>query len=388
MELQYVEDHTIFECIVGSQAYGTNSPESDTDKAGVMIPGKEYHYGLKRFDQFQGYPGEDKTVYNFQKAVKLITENNPNMLDLLCIPERCVLKITPYWQEVMDNAGLFISKKCKFTFSGYAISQLNRIKVHRAYLLSPPKNEPKRSDFGLAETPIFETAQLKALVNVASLFDYVEEEHKELFVNQLDTIYADHVIPLFSKYLKQDRRTVALEFLQTALHNQLNTLAALGKNGYVKDEYVEAAERELQFVNALRDWQRYQEWKKSRNKKRAVLEEKYGFDCKHAMHLIRLLRCGKEVLLTGKVNVDRTNIDATELKEIRDGAWPYEQVEEYATSMDAELNSLYEQSTLQKSPQIEKIDHMCVNIIDRYLSDNNRNNEALFKSFLRAGGIE
>jgi predicted nucleotidyltransferase len=388
MELQYVEGHTIFECIVGSMAYGTNSPESDIDKSGVMIPGKEYHYGLKRFDQFQGYPGEDKTIYNFQKAIKLITENNPNMLDLLCIPDRCVLRITPYWQEVMDNAELFISKKCKFTFSGYSISQLNRIRAHRAYLLNPPKGEPERSDYGLTETPIFETAQLKALVKVASLFDYVEEEHKELFVNQLDTIYADHVIPLFSKYLKQDRRTVALEFLQTALHNQLNTLVTLGKNSYVKDEYVEAAERELQFVNASRDWQRYQEWKKSRNKKRAGLEEKYGYDCKHAMHLIRLLRCGKEVLLTGKVNVDRTNIDAAELKEIRDGAWPYEQVEEYATRMDAELNSLYEQSPLQKSPQMEKIDAMCVNIIDRYLSHTQRRDQELFKNHMRAGGIE
>jgi predicted nucleotidyltransferase len=386
MELQYVEDHTIFECIIGSRAYGTHTPESDFDKSGVMIPGKEYHYGLKRFDQFQGYPGEDKTIYNFQKAVKLITENNPNMLDLLCIPERCVLKMTPYWQEIMDNAELFISKKCKFTFSGYGISQINRLRTHHGYLLCPPKSEPRREDFGLPQFPIFETAQLKGLVNVASLFEYVDSSHRELFVNQLDTIYAEQVIPLFNKYLNPDRRTIVLEFLQTTLYSQTNTLLALGKNSYIKDEYVEMAEKELQYANAQHDWKRYQEWKKGRNKKRAVLEEKYGYDCKFAMHALRLLRMGREILLTGKVNVDRTNIDAQELNEIRNGAWPYEQVEEYAHSVDQELNGLYEQSTLQRAPQIEKIDDLCVNIIDRYLSNAQRRDQELFKNLMRAGG--
>jgi len=367
MELKYVEDHTIFECIVGSHAYGTHTPESDYDKAGVMIPGKEYFYGIKRFEQFNDYPGEDKIIYGFRKIVNLIAENNPNCLDLLCIPEHCILNIKPEWREIMDNAHLFISKKCKHTYSGYAISQINRLKTHRGYLLNPPKSEPHREDFGLSQSPIFETAQLKGLVNVASLFDYVDASYRETFVNQLDTIYAEQVVPLFNKYLNPDRRTIALDFLQTALSSQLNTLSALGKNGYIKDEYAEMAEKELQYANAFRDWQRYREWKKSRNKKRAELEEKFGFDCKFAMHALRLLRMGREILLTGKVNVDRTGIDAEELNEIRNGAWPYEKVEEYAHNMDQELGALYDGSALQRAPQIEKIDQLCISIIDRYL---------------------
>ena len=279
MELSYVEKHTIFECVIGSQAYGISTPESDVDKSGVMIPGKEYFYGLKRFEQFQGYAGEDKTVYNIKKAIALIAENNPNMLDLIFIPERCILKITPYWQRVLDNAHLFISKKCKFTFSGYAISQLNRIKTHREYLKNPPKGKPERSDYGLGETCLFETAQLKSLVHIESLYDFIQEENKEPFLNQLDSIYGDQIVPLFAKYLREDRRTIALEFLQGALQSQLKTLISMGQNHYIKDEYVDQAERELKYINALRNWQRYEEWKKHRNKKRAPLEEKFGYDC-------------------------------------------------------------------------------------------------------------
>jgi predicted nucleotidyltransferase len=366
MEASYVEKHTIFECIIGSQAYGINTPESDVDKAGVMIPGKEYFFGLKRFDQYQDYPGEDKTIYNIKKVIGLIADNNPNCLDLLFVPERCLLKVTPYWQKVMDNSHLFISKKCKFTFSGYAISQLNRIKTHREYLLNPPKKKPERSDYGLGADSLFETAQIKSLIHIEALYDYIKEEDKDTFLNQLDSIYGDQVIPLFSKYLRQDRRTIALEFLQIALQSQLKTLLALGKNHYIKDEYVDQAERELKYLNNLRNWQRYEEWKKHRNKKRAPLEEKFGYDCKHAAHLIRLLRMGKEILQTGKVNVDRTHIDAEELKAIRNGSMKYEEVEQYANESNKKLGDFYEASTLQKSPQIEKIDALCLDICEDY----------------------
>jgi len=366
VELSYVSSHTIFECIVGSKAYGIDTPESDQDESGVMIPGKEYLYGMKRFDQFQGYPDQDKTIYSFKKAVQLLSENNPNCLDLLYTPDRCILKMTPYWKDIMENAHLFLSKKCKFTFSGYAISQLNRIRTHRSYLLDPPKKEPLREDYGLPKSPLFETAQLKALINVEALFEYVREEEKETFLNQLDSVYADHIIPLFSKYLKKDRKGVALEFLQTSLQSQLNTLLSLGQKSYIKDEYRDMAERELSYYNTLKNWKRYQEWNKSRNKARATLEEKFGFDTKHASHLVRLMRQGVEILTSHKVNIDRTHIDADELKAIRNGAMSFDLIEEYASKMDKELNVIYETSTLQKSPQLEKINDLSMIIIDLY----------------------
>ena len=232
--------------------------------------------------------------------------------------------------------------------------------------MNPPKKKPERVDFGLNQNSLFETAQLKSLIHIESLYDYIREEDKEPFLNQLDSIYGDQIIPLFAKYLREDRRTIALEFLQVALQSQLKTLIVMGQNHYIKDEYVDQAERELKYINALRNWQRYEEWKKHRNKKRAPLEEKYHYDTKHAAHLIRLLRMGKEILSTGKVNVDRTGIDAEELKSIRNGSMKYDEIEQYANDSDKELDVLYEKSTLQKTPQIEKINALCLEIIEEY----------------------
>jgi hypothetical protein len=366
MNVKYVEDHTIFECIVGSHAYGINTQESDIDKAGVMITDKSYIYGLNRFDQFQNYPNEDKTIYDFRKAIRLISDNNPNMLDLIYTPDRCVLKLLTPWQEIIDNRHLFISKKAKFTFSGYAIAQLERIKTHRSYLLNPPKKQPERSDFGLSDQSFLPTTQLKALIN-SSMNDFLVEETKEDFFDALDAVYGDYIIPLFWKFTKENLRPIAMEWLQAGLKSNLNCLRSLGPT-YIKEEYLDLTERELAYYCASHEWQRYQQWSKTRNKKRADLEIKFGYDTKHGAHLVRLMRMGAEILQTGQVNVDRTNIDADELKAIKRGDWSYEQLEKYAKNMDEILNELYKTSKLQKTSDVNAINELCIDIIDRDLN--------------------
>jgi len=76
---------------------------------------------------------------------------------------------------------------------------------------------------------------------------------------------------------------------------------------------------------------------------------------------------GEEILATGKVNVDRTNIDAEELKAIRNGAWTFDKVEEYSNIMDEKLDVLYKTSTIQKYPQFDKIKTLCVELCKEYL---------------------
>jgi uncharacterized protein len=177
-------------------------------------------------------------------------------------------------------------------------------------------------------------------------------------------------MPIFFKYFNEDRKKFLIDFLQNTLHSQMNTLHYLGTESFIKDEYKEECERELKYENAMIEYRQYEEWKKNRNKKRAEMEEKFSFDGKHASHLKRLQNMAKEILETGKINVDRTNIDAEELLDIRNGKWTYEQLEESFNKSEIELNQLYEKSTLQKSPQINKINDLMISIIDDYLKEN------------------
>jgi predicted nucleotidyltransferase len=363
MESKYVEEHKIFEAVVGSRAYGIHHAESDYDKAGVIIPGHEYFYGFRKFEQYKD-PDSDRVMFDIRKALNLIADNNPNMMDLLFMPDRCVIKMTPFWQEVVDNSQLFVSKRCRYTFSRYAIAQLNRIKTHRKFLLDPPKAAPLRSDYGLSEESFFPSSQVKAICSAA--LDLVAEEERPNLIGQIDRIYGDYIVPLFLKYIKKDQRQLGMEWIQSGVKAQAKSFLSLG-NHYLKDEYQDKAYKELAFYHAQRDWDRYKSWKKSRNKKRAELEVKFGFDSKHAAHLVRLMRMGTEILETGKVNVDRTDIDAEEIKSIREGAWPYEKVEEYAHEVDARLDVLYKNSKLPKVVDSNTIDSLCISVTRAYL---------------------
>src|SRR6185436_7068494 len=75
------------------------------------------------------------------------------------------------------------------------------------------------------------------------------------------------------------------------------------------------------FDASLKAWQHFVTWRAERNPQRAELETRYGYDTKHAMHLIRLLRMGEEVLSGKGVIVRRP--DAADLRAIREGAWTY-----------------------------------------------------------------
>lgn len=68
---------------------------------------------------------------------------------------------------------------------------------------------------------------------------------------------------------------------------------------------------------ALKHWQDYQTWQQNRNPARAELERQYGYDTKHAVHLLRLLKMGVEILSTGQVHVYRPDRDW--LLEVRHG---------------------------------------------------------------------
>jgi uncharacterized protein len=135
----------------------------------------------------------------------------------------------------------------------------------------------------------------------------------------------------------------------------------------MSDNFIAIMQREREYTNKKREYNQYQEWKKNRNVKRAADEAKYGYDPKHAMHLVRLCRCARELLTTGKLNVKRP--DAEELLAIRNGAWEYDKLVEYAERQDKELQVIYDICTiLPKTPNVAKLEELCISMIERALS--------------------
>lgn len=84
---------------------------------------------------------------------------------------------------------------------------------------------------------------------------------------------------------------------------------------------------------------------------------------KHGMHCVRLMRMGQEVLEGKGVLVKRP--DAEELLRIRNGAWTYEEMIEYAEHMDDLIrNKLYKTSELRHKPDLKKAAELLMKLQD------------------------
>src|SRR5262249_44276034 len=82
--------------------------------------------------------------------------------------------------------------------------------------------------------------------------------------------------------------------------------------------------------------------------KRKKEVEEHGFDRKFAYHVVRLLNECEQILTEGDLDLMRNR---EQLKAIRNGEWTQEQVEEYFTRKEAELETLYNTSKLRYGPR-------------------------------------
>lgn len=163
---KWLPDNTHYLAIVGSESYGANIGSSDKDIQGFCMPPKEtifphlrgeildFGEQHQRFHDWQQHHLIDENkkqeydfaIYSIIRFFHLAMENNPNMLDIISVPARCVIHITSIGQLVRDNRKLFYHAGCFPKFRGYAFSSLNKIGRRDSVALSKfcaEKNVPE-----------------------------------------------------------------------------------------------------------------------------------------------------------------------------------------------------------------------------------------------------
>jgi predicted nucleotidyltransferase len=127
--------------IMGSFAYGVSGDSSDVDVYGFCIPKMEVVFphmngvlhgfddNYEKFENWQQHHIKydnkeyDMDIYNIIKYFRLIRDNNPNMIDSLFVPERCILECTDIGKMVRENRHMFLHAGSYYKFKGYAYSQ-------------------------------------------------------------------------------------------------------------------------------------------------------------------------------------------------------------------------------------------------------------------------
>jgi len=335
-----LKDNLIVRHYAGSHSYGTNIATSDIDIRGLFCADpvniRTPFFNVREIEVAEE---EDTKFYELTHFMKLCLECNPNIIETLWIDESDIITKTPVYDALRASRESFLSKKIAFTTTGYATAQIKRIKGHNKWINNPQnKLAPKQTDY----------------VSLVQNFT-----PQKLFKLNFESLYEDHrLIPYGG-----DVYGVIKEKGYHPFDSQyrLNTL-------YEEDHYGELPLYIVKFNKqvykvAQETWKNYWTWKDNRNKVRSELEENHGYDSKHAAHCVRLMRMGVEVMEGKGVIVKRP--DAKELLEIRDGAWTYEEVLDYAKHMDDLIrNKLYKTSNLRHAPDFKLAANILMDLQD------------------------
>lgn len=310
----------------GSHAYGTSLPTSDVDFRGIFVADPEYvRTAFFNTEEVKDTTEEDTVLFELRQFLRLAMDCNPNVVESLWVDEADIIHRHPAYDILRAARYQMLSRKIAFTLTGYAASQLSRIKGHNKWITNPQTEEaPRQCDF------------MSLVINFTpeKVFKFdsysLRQGHRLVpYGGNVFGVYSSPTHDLFS-----DTFT-----LNTAYDGDTHALGSpLFIVKFNEDVYKAAKVK----------WEQYWEWKKNRNKVRSVLEEKFGYDTKHAMHLVRLLRMGVEVLTDGELHVRRP--DAKDLLEIRDGKLSYEEVVKYGEDLDKQVMELVKTTTLPAKP--------------------------------------
>lgn len=380
----WVEERLIFYTVHGSHAYGTNIATSDKDFRGITIPPPEIFHGFtgkfaqaeskkfrqnKKPEKLGNAPAEDiltldseddVVIFDIRKFFALAVVNNPNALEIIFTDPSDHIKVTPAGQLLLDNRELFLSKKARNTFGGYARSQMRRILSHFKYLQSPPQAPPTRAEFNLPERTVIPADQL------AAAFSAIQKVMDRWEWKDLDDLDPDLRIELQNKF--QDR---LLELTQWSWQDQRDKIwDSAARSIGLDTNFIELLDMERRYNAKQKEWESYQRWVKNRNPLRAELEAKYGFDGKHAMHLCRLYTTCMELLTTGKLHVRRPKDDIEWLLSIRNGDMTFPQLLEWVDKQEKLLEAAYHACTvLPKDPDINKLNNLCIQLVEASFLD-------------------
>src|SRR5690606_8291429 len=72
------------------------------------------------------------------------------------------LQVSPLGERLLEHRDLFLSRRIKHTFSGYAHSQMKRMALHYRMHTNPPSAPPTRAEYGLPERTVIPADQLAA----------------------------------------------------------------------------------------------------------------------------------------------------------------------------------------------------------------------------------
>ncbi|RPH38638.1 MAG: nucleotidyltransferase [Burkholderiales bacterium] len=324
---------------MGSHAYGTNIETSDKDIRGVFIQPLEDIFKYGYIEQVSDKTN-DIVFYELKRFLDLVKTNNPNILELLNPPKDCIIYKDPLYDLIAQNAHRFVTKKCRWTFAGYAIEQIRKARGYNKMMNWEESKMTRKTvlDFcyvldGGGTKPFSEWLQKNRPLLTQKDFGLAAVDHAH-------DLYAMYINPAFGNWGIVSDYEKANDVQLTSIPKGIPIEGYLTFN---KDAY----------STHCKNYASYQEWLKNRNEDRFKMNKEHGknFDSKNLMHTFRLLSMALEIAATGEIRVRRSDEEREKLLKIRHGEYEYDILIEEAEKMIENLDDAFDKSNLPDNPE-------------------------------------
>ena len=301
-------DNIILLGLGGSYAYGTNNENSDLDVRGVATHSPEDILTRKGFDQVVN-EATDTTVYSLEKIINLLSNCNPNTIEILGLEPWQYLYVSDIGKALIDNRDMFLSKRAVHAFGGYANSQLRRLSNKAVRLVGQEERER----------------------HILASIENARYSYPEKYFN-----YPDDAIRLYiDKAVQEDYDTEI--FMDVHLtHYPLRDYKSMWSEMH----------------NIVKDYSKI-----GKRNSHAIEHDKLG---KHMMHLVRLYLMCFDILEKGEINTYRKK-DHDFLMDIRNGKYldddrqPTEEFYNIVDEFENKLEYLKDHTDLPPNPDYNRI---------------------------------
>jgi predicted nucleotidyltransferase len=295
-------NNIIYLVLSGSHAYGTSNEDSDFDLRGVLVEPSNYVYGLKPFEQFEDLP-TDTVIYGLKKFAGLLARANPNTLELLGVENDCIIIMTEHGKIFRDRAEMFLSKRVINSFGSYAVAQLRRLQN-------------------------------------ALCHDSHTEEQQQQHLQEILTAQLNHFQMTYTKF---PQGSISIYSEDDSLRFNIDL------KSYPISDFV-GIYSELSSI--VKNYNKLNH----RNKKKSDKSLR-----KHAMHLIRLLLTGIDILSDNGIITKRSK-EHELLMDIRNGKIALDDIFKLADEYKAKFELAAINTKLPDEPNMDEIDRLLIKV--------------------------
>ena len=333
--------------LAGSHAYGTNTPTSDVDYRGIFYT--SYADLISPFNEAKEITDtseEDTKFSELKLYINRYLKCNPNVVETLWVEPQDITFKTNIYDELRSYRKELLSSKAAFTYTGYGAAQFAKMRNHHLWLQRTEILKPEQVDYI--------SLVLNMNVNMPDRFSLRNYLHGYRLVLMRDNIYGLYSDPGHTCWNVHDgslkKENPSGEFYKksrSVVDWVYSKVSGEEYFGTKRLPFLIVKFNQKEYDAKLKEYQNLKTWEENRNPARHQLELLHGFDTKNALHLVRLLRTGEEILKTGEVLVKRP--DSQELLAIKNGSMSYEELEEYFTTKDKYIRTvLYNETSLPR----------------------------------------